>query len=372
MGMGRYLSRRSALGILLFLSAVLLIGQESFVPKISQVEFVPILFSDEKEQFFPLPSVPIVEETLERYRTNWARNYLSGIHERSILLRYTVSFPLWEAGLPQELMNLPVIESAWDPRSLSSSGAYGVWQFMENSIPSSFVQDRWRDDRGDIYLSTGAAISKFRFNLEQTEGDWLLALAGYNSGINHITRSLQQASGSDYWALRSEGFLPEQTEEYIPRFLVVNYMLNHKVQNGIPLSWKKSPYWIPLPMEGTLFIPALAEKLDMELEDLLQGNGALKDWLIPLRNPPYMLKIPSDRIARYSTEKSGVIPVTDPADSNNNLDKGVQSHLTYLVKEGDTLWKIATEQHCSPEELQVRNGISDPRELLPGTLLYLP
>lgn len=372
MGMGRNLSGRSSLGVLLFLAAFNLCGQESFVPRFSSVEKADILFSDNRQIFFPLPENKIVNDTLLRYQTNWAREYLSQISKRSNLLRYTISYQLWDAKIPQELMNLPVIESGWDPRSLSSSGAFGIWQFMTNSIPSSFVLDRWRDDRGDIYLSTEAAISKFNFNLDKTEGDWLLALAGYNCGINLITRSLEKSSGSDYWALRDEGFLPKQTEEYIPRFLVVNYLLNHKVTYQIPLSWEKSPYWLAFPAERTLFLPALAETLEMDLEDLLRGNGELKDWLIPLEENSYTIKIPSDRIELFSNRDRGVIPKTFEADSITNQDEALQSHRLYLVQEGDTLWKIAAEQHCSPEELQVRNGITDPRELLPGMLLYLP
>lgn len=373
MGMGRNIPGRSALIFLGLLS--LLNGQESFVPLISSVESPLFLFtSEEKQEVLVLEEEELLQEYIASYSSNWGRGYLERVLEESHIFRYNIGFQLWEAGIPQDLLSLPVIESGWDPYSLSSSGALGIWQFMNNSIPSSFVQNRWVEDRKGFIQSTEAAISKFNFNLDKTNQDWLLALAGYNCGINHIIRSQNENASLTYWDMRSTDLLPDQTIQYIPRLLAVNHILSRKVRFGLEIDWQRSPYWISLPLSEVHFMPALSDGLEMPLEVLQRANGELNDWLTPEN---YHIKVPHDRLRLlldYLEEQSkGLIEPSLETDTFNEIfDAGPPVHRIHILEEGETLWQLSQIYSVTLDELEERNPHLNADTLQPGTLLFIP
>ena len=79
---------------------------------------------------------PIQEEGLDEKTLQYVNAYLSNPVQLNKLLekgRYFIYFVLEELEryrLPPELALLPYIESNYDPFSISSSGAMGIWQFI--------------------------------------------------------------------------------------------------------------------------------------------------------------------------------------------------------------------------------------------------
>ena len=67
---------------------------------------------------------------------------------------YFVVNELEKNNLPIELAILPYIESNYDPFSISSSGAVGIWQFMPRTGRLyELNKSWWYEDRHDPYLS---------------------------------------------------------------------------------------------------------------------------------------------------------------------------------------------------------------------------
>lgn len=366
--MGRNLPWRSSLVLLFIYSS--LAAQDNFLSADygemhTEVSF---LFTHKfKAESFPLEEEELMKPYLQNYTSNWGKTYLSSLTDRSVPFRYTLSYSIWKSDLPVDLIYLPLIESAWNPRSISASGAQGLWQFMENSIPEFFVLDRWRDDRRDIFLSTEAAVAKIQYNLNRVNQNWLLALAGYNCGINLISRNLELVDRPTYWGLRNENLIPEQTRDYIPRFLAVNHILHRKVQYGLELNWEKSPVWRQVPLEANIFLPALAQELNIQRETLFLINAELNEWVSPPDDPFYRLKVPNTAeitLERLISEK----PFTDNILSGNVP----QPVLTlYEVQEGDSLWDIAENFSCTVGKIKELNGLES-SEIHPGMLLFLP
>lgn len=81
-------------------------------------------------------SVPDTEEYLNEKTIRYINAYLKNPDQLDKLFekgRYFIYFVLEELEryrLPPELALLPYIESNYDPFSISSSGAMGIWQFM--------------------------------------------------------------------------------------------------------------------------------------------------------------------------------------------------------------------------------------------------
>ena len=138
-------------------------------------------------------------------------------------------------GLPTELALLPIIESSYDPAATSSAAAAGMWQF----IPSTgkiygLRQTSLYDGRRDVVESTRAAY-EFLGSLYNQFGSWELALAAYNAGPGRIQQAINrnQAAGlpTDYWSLR----LPQETMNYVPRFLAVAQIIKSPSKYGVSL-----------------------------------------------------------------------------------------------------------------------------------------
>ena len=70
-----------------------------------------------------------------------------------------------------------------------------------------------------MWASTGAALDYLEYMNGMFEGDWLLALAGYNSGENRVYRQVKKNRKSgkpaEFWDLR----LPKETRGYVPKLL---------------------------------------------------------------------------------------------------------------------------------------------------------
>src|SRR5213080_2209385 len=124
---------------------------------------------------------------------------------------------LAEAGMPDDLKYILLVESKCISAAYSKAKASGPWQF----IPStgrlfSLTNNDWKDDRRNLELSTEAAI-KYLKKLHDMLGDWSLAMASYNAGEAHIMKAMREQHIKDYWRLHSAN----ETIRYVPRVIAV-------------------------------------------------------------------------------------------------------------------------------------------------------
>ena len=112
-----------------------------------------------------------------------------------------IHFAISEAerrGIPLELALLPVVESAFDPFAFSPARASGLWQFMPaTGRLYGLEQDWWHDERRDVLKATKAAYTFLEDMHGLFEGDWLLALAAYNSGSGNVRKAQRPISAGE-------------------------------------------------------------------------------------------------------------------------------------------------------------------------------
>lgn len=114
-------------------------------------------------------------------------------------------FPIFEETLdkyqlPLELKYLAIVESALDPRAISSSAAVGLWQFKINTSKMFDLEvNSYVDERCDPYKSTEAACSYLQY-LYRIYNDWQLALAAYNGGPGVVRNAIERSGGkTNFW-----------------------------------------------------------------------------------------------------------------------------------------------------------------------------
>ena len=154
----------------------------------------------------------------------------------------TAERQLAEAGMPDDLKYILLVESKCISAAYSRAKASGPWQF----IPStgrlfSLENNTWKDDRRNLELSTEAAV-KYLKKLHDIFGDWNLAMAAYNAGEIHIMKSLREQRVHDYWKLH---YVPE-TMRYVPRVIAVKEIFSQPEKY---LGLAKADLYVPLDTE---------------------------------------------------------------------------------------------------------------------------
>jgi hypothetical protein len=242
-------------------------------------------------------------DRISRYIAWYAQRptYLQQVAERARPYLYHIVSELGANHLPAELALLPIVESAYQPMAQSSKSAAGLWQFIPSTGEDfDLAQSASYDERLDITESTQAAIRYLSYLKRHFNGDWLLALAAYNCGVGRVDDAIasNRANGlpTDYWSLR----LPEETQEYVPRFLALANIFASPTNYGLKLpTIKNEPYFVKVKVERKFDIDYLAnqhlvkiaELANLSYEQFVQLNpGYLKPK--PETDEPFTLLLP--------------------------------------------------------------------------------
>ena len=248
----------------------------------------------------------------------------------SYYFMYFVINELEKNNLPIELSILPYIESNYDPFSISSSGAVGMWQFMPRTGRLyNLNKSWWNEDRHDPYKSTEAAVSYLKYLYQRFDKDIYLTLAAYNAGPSLVDRRISQnkrkEDDSDFWSLN----LPSQTKNYVPKYLALRELIFNSEEYGLKMP--KIPYDSvveKIVIDGQVEILALSEFLEIKPELLYKLNAGYTKWASAPEDKSIFF-IPKEKYAQFVSQEN-------PFNSINNIN-----WITHTVKRGDNLWDLS-------------------------------
>jgi hypothetical protein len=130
-----------------------------------------------------------------------------------------------EEGVPDWLLSVGFVESTYNPAAHSPKAAHGMWQFIPGTGDRyGLKRTAWTDERGNPEKSTRAAARYLR-DLHALFGDWLLAVAAYNTGENRVARVMHRTGIRDFWTMAERGLLPQETINYVPSVLAASHLL---------------------------------------------------------------------------------------------------------------------------------------------------
>ncbi len=292
------------------------------------------------------------------FNTNYGEKLLSSILTRAEPYRAFIREKLIEYELPLCLEYLPVIESNYNIKAVSKSGAVGLWQFMENSIAGLLTKNNWIDERKDPWLSTEAAIKKLKENYEYFK-DWPLALAAYNMGLGGLSRKIKATGCKTFWELVDGGHLKTETTNYVPKFLAIADLITNAKYYGLDL-----PEYNP---ENSYKVETVNLSFQVSLEQLAKASSVSVKTLQSL-NPglsysvtPYTNNFKLRVLSADKEKISQALATLKPLDAN-----------IYTVEKGDTLWGISRRYGLTVDALCIANNIKENQILRIGTRLVLP
>jgi membrane-bound lytic murein transglycosylase D len=241
-----------------------------------------------------LPDDKRVTQELNWYRSH--PSYIQRIQERAEPYLHFILEEIDKRDMPGEIALLPAVESAFRPFAYSPGRAAGMWQFIPSTGRHfGLKQNWWYDGRRDVVSSTRAALDYLKRLNKQFGGDWELALAAYNSGAgtvrNAIRRNKKRGKPTDYWSLK----LPNETSAYVPRLLALSEIFRHPGDHGITLlNLPDEPYFTSIDIGSQLDLALAAEMADLPIQDLYLLNSGFNRWATDPEGP-HRLNLPLDK-----------------------------------------------------------------------------
>ena len=219
-------------------------------------------------------------------------------HSNSILVlkRAPKYFPiiehiLQENGIPDDFKYLAVIESGLT-HVTSPAGAEGFWQFMPQTARDYGLKVNGDiDERLNLIKSTESAAA-YLTDAYAEFGNWTLAAAAYNAGVQRIKTSLEKQQTNSYYDL----FLNEETSRYMYRMLATKLIFESPESYGFVIP-KAQTYQFPktkLVKVGTSPIDwvAFGKSQNMSYADLREMNPWIKGYqLSNLNNTEYEIRV---------------------------------------------------------------------------------
>jgi membrane-bound lytic murein transglycosylase D len=230
------------------------------------------------------------------YFTKRARPYFEQALARAGRYLPMITNVLSEAGLPQELAYLAMVESSFRPDAKSSEGAVGLWQFMPRTARMYGLRvDQWVDERRDPEKATRAALAYLK-ELHDYYGHWYLATAAYNAGPGTIDRALRSSRGKDFWRINTH--ISQETRDYVPKFIAIAAIAVQPELFGLgQISYEAPLNYEEIEVSAPFKLDALANLTDADPATLRELNPALLRWRIPPGAKAYLLRVPLGKAA---------------------------------------------------------------------------
>src|ERR1051325_7105518 len=199
-----------------------------------------------------------------------------------------------QMGVPEDITWLGQVESAWSPQRVSWAGASGLWQFVRGTgAQYGLRQTAWVDERNGIEKPTAASARYLKDLARRYNGDWLLAMAAYNTGALNVDRAISRAGQANYWAIYP--YIAQETRNYVPNILAVIMIAKNPEKYGFHNIKPEAPMsFDTVPVTGATNLRLIAELTDTSSEYLQSLNPELRRDVTP-RGEAYNLRVPAGK-----------------------------------------------------------------------------
>jgi len=365
---------------------------------------------------------PLVQQYINYYQGPRGRGTMeSGLRKSGRYMKIARE-AFRKAGVPEDIVWLGQVESSWSPRARSWAAASGLWQFIGSTGAAyGLRQTAWVDERNGIEKPTQASARHLRDLANRYNGDWLLAMAAYNTGAGNVDRAISRAGEANFWKIYP--YIAQETRNYVPNILAVILIAKNPDKYGFKGIRPEAPMsFDPVPVPSATSLRLIADATDTSLDHIQLLNPELKRDTTP-RGEAFTVRVPAGRGKQLASllkrvpgdrrdtarvisvvpgeewqsiaNRTGVSVATlqsmnSGVDLNNATKLFVPNSNTRLTnwkrsadtpgatltrvkaRKGDTIAKIAAARKLSPDEVARLNGIGPTTPLQAGQEIKLP
>jgi membrane-bound lytic murein transglycosylase D len=369
---------------------------------------------------------PLIQQYINYYQGPVGRRSLEAGLRRSGRYMKIARETFRREGVPEDITWLGQVESAWSPNARSWAAASGLWQFISGTgAQYGLRQTAWVDERNGIEKPTAASARYLKDLARHFNGDWLLAMAAYNTGQYNIDRAIARAGSANYWKIYP--YIAQETRNYVPNILAVILIAKNPERYGFHgIKPEPAMSFETVPVQSATSLRLIADATDTSVDYIQALNPELRRDTTP-RGENYNLRVPAGkskqlasvlkRVAPDRRDMARVISIAPGEDlqsvanrtgvsvaalqlmnpgvdlksanklvvpgnnirltnwkrSSTTADANAAPSLTKLrARKGDTIAKIAAANKMSADELARLNGIGPNVELQAGQEIKLP
>lgn len=281
-------------------------------------------------------------------------------------------FPIYEkafreAGIPEEIKYLSVVESALNPNAVSRVGATGPWQFMfATARLYGLKMDNYVDERKDP-VQASYATARYLKDAYNDFGDWLLAIASYNCGKGNVIKAMQRSGGNDFWSIRN--YLPAETRGYVPAYIAIAYVMTYyKKHLIIPEECNFSTKNDTVMVNKFVSMKNLSAALEIDPAEMAILNPSFKKHIVNgTMDKPKRLIIPKTVFADFAKVYAALNNVENEVVPSFAAVKEPEAEpeTYYQVRRGENLSEIADRYGVEVQDLKVWNHLRS-KAIVPG------
>ena len=160
-------------------------------------------------------------------------------------------------NVPTEFVVLLALESAFNGNAVSSAGAVGYWQIMDDVAKEYGLKIETKqqkavvkttnklavttlakakgapkktmvaDERKNFNKSTHTAARYLKDRMRNLKNDWLLVAASYNWGVGNVWNAMQRTGKAQptFWDIKN--YVPAETKAYVMNFIALNVVFKN-------------------------------------------------------------------------------------------------------------------------------------------------
>jgi membrane-bound lytic murein transglycosylase D len=302
------------------------------------------------------------QQKLQEYKTEARKVYFFKALSKAIISLPTIKKIISESKIPNEFLYLAMAESQLNSRVYSHKHAAGMWQFIPETARLYDLRiDRYIDERLDIVKSTHVAI-QFLHDMHKQFKKWYLAAIAYNCGEGTLRRAIQKAGTDDLQVLidPNNHYLPRESRNYIRKIL--SFAILEQSQDvfnsdfSYLLNIGRTSSLVTVQIGGGEKLSRVATLLGMEAEELIGLNTHILNRITPPEEDvEYNIHIPHHKLPLFRKMYHPII----------------ENGLLYIVRSGDSLYKIGKRFGISFKEIKNRNALKN-SNLYIGQKLIIP
>lgn len=262
---------------------------------------------------------------------------------------------LIENNVPSEILYLAIVESGLKTHSISDAKAVGIWQFMRPTARNLGLRvDAYVDERRDPVKSTYAAINYLK-SLKAEFGKWYLALLAYNCGNGKLRQAIRQAKSDDLAVLidPDKKYLSLETRTFIRKILTLAFLSNDEEffikKDASLMNYSLSNPFVKVDVPSGVALRDLAKSANISFATLKKYNPQFKHNFTPPGKDYYMY-IPLEKLAFFNKNFKSY--------KFTKVDTSIPKSKIYVVKPGDSLYKIAKTYNISVDDIKEINKIN--------------
>jgi membrane-bound lytic murein transglycosylase D len=275
-----------------------------------------------------------------------------------------------EYGVPEGLVYLPLIESAFNPFAESHAGASGIWQFMRGTGKQYELKINYvLDERKDPLKSTRAAAQLLAHNYKVTQS-WPLAITAYNHGLQGIKNAVKKTGSTDIVDIIEQydgplfGFA---SRNFYPEFVAALDVCFRHTEHFGELEFQKPLKLAQVELPDYVTVKTLEKYSHLTTSDIKTLNPALHPSVFRPGNfipKGYQLNV---LLEQEETFKSEYVSIP-----KSLKYKYLAVKTKHKVKKGETLSTIAKQYKTSIKAIAQLNNIKNPRKIKAGQHLKIP